>query len=91
MVAHMQSKGFPNLQPGRAAASLKAQARCSPLAKTVVMLMPGSPIDSAKDTESIGNSRLKMFEVIVQYLFSPATIQVNIQAHAGLIQHIQQF
>jgi hypothetical protein len=32
-----------------------------------------------------------MIDVSLQYLFSPAAIQVNIQAHAGLIQHIQQF
>jgi hypothetical protein len=90
LIAHMQAEWLPDLQPLGATRGLRAKLGGGPLTKSIAMLGPLAPIDSAEDSEALGRSGLEMIEPLVQNLLTPAAVEVDIHAHIGLVERVEQ-
>src|SRR5690242_15103297 len=55
------------------------------------MFRPRAPIDAAKDAEPFRRSGLEMIEMHVHQGFAPSTVKIDVNAHVGGIQGINQF
>src|SRR5690348_16314237 len=90
LIAHMQAKWLPDLQAVGATRYLGTKLRGGPLAEAIAIFRPFAPIDPAKDSEALGRGGLEMIEPLVQNLFAPAAIKIDIDAHISLVERIEQ-
>ena len=90
LIAHMQAKRLPDLQPLGAARGLRAKLRGGPLAEAIAVLGPFAPIHAAEDAEALGRGGLEMLQPLVQDLLAPAAVEIDIHAHIGLVERVEQ-
>jgi hypothetical protein len=90
LVTYMQPKRFPDFQTECAARMLSVQALNRKSREIIAQRWPPSPIHPAKNTEAVAGWR-QMAQMEVKYILPPASIQINISHHPGIIQGAQDF
>ena len=90
MVADLQSKRLPDFETLGAAGFLRLQAIRRPFRKMITHLLPTIPRHAAEHAKSFGCPGLEYIEMMLEDVFSPATIQVDIMPYIRFVEPIKQ-
>src|SRR5262249_6907746 len=90
LIAHVQAERLPDLEALGAAGHLLAEARGGPLAKAIAMLWPGAPVNPPEHAEALWSGGFEALQPLIQDILAPAAVEVDIHAHVGLVERVEQ-